>query len=81
MNLRMLEYVIAVAGHGGVTRAADELRVSQPAPSKAIQQLEEEWATLLFHRVGGELVEGELSITVPPGRRRGLSAATSCEIS
>ena len=59
MNLRVLEYLIAVAEHGGVTRAGEELRVSQPALSKAIQQLKEEW---------GKLVEGELSVAVPPER-------------
>lgn len=56
MNLRVLEYVIGVAEHGSVTRAAEALRVSQPALSKAIHQLEEEWETLLFHRVGRRLV-------------------------
>ena len=35
MNLRVLEYVIAGAEHGGVTRAGEELRVSEPALSKA----------------------------------------------
>ena len=65
MNLRVLEYVIAVAEHGRVTRAAEDLRVSQPALSKAIQQPKEEWATLVSEG-RGEPVEGELSVAVPP---------------
>ncbi len=65
MNLRVLEYVIAVAEHGGVTRAEEELRVSQPALSKAIQQLKEEYGALVSEG-RGEPVEGELSVAVPP---------------
>jgi len=80
MNLRVLEYVIAVAEHGGVTRAAEELRVSEPALSKAIQQLEEEWATLVAEGRGQAGRRGALGRGATR-TRRGLSAATSCEIS
>ena len=65
MNLWVLQYVIAVAEHGGVTRAAEELRVSQPALSTAVQQLEREWASLVSEG-RGKLVEGEPSVAVPP---------------
>lgn len=69
MNLRVLEYVIATSDHGSVTRAAAALRMSQPALSKAIHQLEEEWGTQLFHRVGRGLVLTEAgALLVQDGR-------------
>ena len=80
MNLWVLQYVIAVAEHGGVTRAEEELPVSQPALSKAIQQLEEEWATLVSEGRGQAAQRGALGRGTAR-RRRGLPAATACEIS
>lgn len=50
MELRQLEYVVAVARHGHVTRAAEELRVAQSALSRQIQQVERELGVALFER-------------------------------
>lgn len=48
MNLRNLRYFVAVARHGSFQKAAPRIHLTQPALSKAIQQLEEELdATLL----------------------------------
>ncbi|MEO9386763.1 LysR family transcriptional regulator [Chromobacterium phragmitis] len=48
MNLRNLRYFVAVARHGSYQKAAARIHLTQPALSKAIQQLEEELdATLL----------------------------------
>ncbi len=44
--------MIAVAEHGHMTRAAEELGVTQPALSAALRKLEEELGTELFHRTG-----------------------------
>jgi DNA-binding transcriptional LysR family regulator len=52
MDLRRLEYFVAVAEHGTMTRAAAASFVSQPALSKAIRELEAELKTPLFHRIG-----------------------------
>jgi LysR family transcriptional regulator, transcription activator of glutamate synthase operon len=50
MDLRQLEYVLAVAEHGNFTRAAAQLHVAQPALSVAVRRLETELGIRLFHR-------------------------------
>ena len=52
MDARQLGYVVAVVDHGGFTRAAAALHVSQPALSQAIRTLEAELGVELFHRLG-----------------------------
>ncbi|MGE4338382.1 MAG: LysR family transcriptional regulator, partial [Pigmentiphaga sp.] len=52
MDLKRLEYFVCVSEHGGFTRAAIELGITQPALSKQIRQLEVELRQTLFHRNG-----------------------------
>jgi DNA-binding transcriptional LysR family regulator len=56
VSIRQIEYVVAVAEHGGVTSAADALHVSQPALSVAISRLEEHLGKPLFIRRKGRAV-------------------------
>ena len=50
MELRQLEYFLAVNATGSFTRAAERLYVSQPAVTNAIRALEDELGILLFDR-------------------------------
>ena len=50
MDLVQLEYFLAVAEHHSFRRAADAIRVSQPALSRAIQKLEGDLGAPLFVR-------------------------------
>ncbi|HXF67550.1 MAG TPA: transcriptional regulator CynR [Burkholderiales bacterium] len=52
MELRHLRYFLTVARHLSFTRAAAELRVTQPTLSHQIRQLEQSLGTPLFDRVG-----------------------------
>ncbi len=56
MELRQVEYVVGVVEHGGFTRAAVALHVTQPALSEGIGRLEAELGVELFHRVGRRAV-------------------------
>jgi DNA-binding transcriptional LysR family regulator len=49
-RLAQLEYVVALARHGGFRRAADAIGMSQPALSRSIRQLEESLGVALFDR-------------------------------
>ena len=50
MELRQLEYFVAVVRHGGVRHAADELDVSPGNISEQIKSLERELGVRLFDR-------------------------------
>lgn len=63
MKMFQLEYFCSVCYYKSITRAADELHVSQPAISTAIKDLENEYDVSLFHRIGKKLIltsEGEI---------------------
>lgn len=56
MQLSQLEYLQAVANHGGVRKAARAVHVSPQAVSSAIKKLESEYQVVLLDRSVGEAV-------------------------
>lgn len=59
MDLRVLEYFLAVAEEQNVTRASERLHISQPTLSRQIMQLEDEFGVEL-------LVRGNKSVSLTP---------------
>ena len=56
MNTKILEYMVAVAREGSVSKAAEEFYLSQPVLSRHIKKIEEELGTPLFVRKRSGLV-------------------------
>jgi len=50
MEMHQVRYFLAVARHFNFTRAAEELRVTQPSLTRAVQKLESELGGPLFRR-------------------------------
>lgn len=59
MELRQLEYFIAIAETGAFSRAAVRLSVGQPILSRQIKALEHELGVTLYHRTGRGIVLSE----------------------
>jgi len=55
VNIHRLRLFVAVADHGGFSRAAEAFYISQPAVSAQIQRLEQELEVTLFQKVGREV--------------------------
>lgn len=50
MQLEQLQYVVTIAFHENISRAAKELNISQPALSQSIIKLEDELGIKIFQR-------------------------------
>ncbi|MEZ0095394.1 LysR family transcriptional regulator [Streptacidiphilus sp. EB129] len=69
MDARQLEYFLAVVEHGGFTRAADALHITQPALSQAVRALERDLGAQLFERAGrGVVLSAAGTALVGPAR-------------
>lgn len=63
MRLTQLQYFLSVYEHQNITRAAEELHVSQPSITIALKELENEYHVNLFHRINKKMYlteEGQL---------------------
>src|SRR4051794_16416567 len=78
MELHQVAYLLAVVDHGGFTKAAASVPVSQPALSQAIKSLERELGVDLFHRLGRTVqLTAAGQAFVEPAREMLRNAATT----
>ncbi len=75
MELDQVETFLAVATFGGFHRAADALRISQPAVSARIRALEDSLGVRLFSRSRGGLVVSDAGRTFRPHAEQLLRTA------
>ena len=52
MTLQQLRYVVTIAEIGTISKAAEELFVSQPSLTKALKELEKEMQITIFDQIG-----------------------------
>lgn len=65
LNIRDIEYILAIAEEGSVTKASQRLYIAQPSLSQTLKKVEAELGVTLFTRVKGRLKltpEGEFFI-------------------
>ena len=80
MELRQLEYFVAVAEEGSFTRAAERVRVAQPGVSAQIRRLERELGAELLDRSGRTVRLTEAGEAVLPYARAALAAVAGARL-
>lgn len=78
-ELRHLRYLLAVAEHGSFTRAAEELRISQPTLSQQVKQLERTVGAQLLDRTGRRVRLTDAGETYAHHARRALRDLAAAE--
>jgi DNA-binding transcriptional LysR family regulator len=88
MNLQQLRYLVGVADHGTMTRAAAAIPVAQPVLTRAVRKLEGELGVALFDRHGRGVVLTAMGVAVADRARAVLAGvddiagfATASELS
>ncbi|RDI33146.1 LysR family transcriptional regulator [Lentzea flaviverrucosa] len=77
MELRQLEYFVAVAESGSFTRAAERVHVAQPGVSAQIRRLERELGHALLDRSGRTVTLTDVGAAVLPLVRAALGSVES----
>ena len=77
MELRQLQYLVAVADEASFTRAAAQAHVAQPGVSAQIRRLERELGQPLLDRSGGTVRVTEADAAVLPYARAALAAVAA----
>lgn len=80
MELRQLEYFVAVAEEGNFTKAATKVHVAQPGVSAQIRRLERELGEQLLDRSGRTVRLTEVGAAVLRYARSALAAATGAKL-
>ncbi|MEU5107215.1 MULTISPECIES: LysR family transcriptional regulator [unclassified Streptomyces] len=80
MELRQLEYFVAVVEEANFTRAAERLHVAQPGVSAQIRRLEHELGQELLDRSGRSVRPTEVGAAVLPHARAALSAVSGVRL-
>lgn len=74
MEIRQLEYLVAVLDEGGFTRAAERVHVTQPGISAQVRRLERELGAELVDRTGRTVRPTAAGAAVLPYARAALAA-------
>ena len=80
MELRQLEYFVAVAEEGGFTKAAARVHVAQPGVSAQIRRLEQELGETLFDRSGRSVQLTGVGAAFLPYARSALSSVDGARL-
>jgi LysR family hydrogen peroxide-inducible transcriptional activator len=75
LSLRELEYVVAVADHGGFVRAAEHCRVAQPSLSTQVRKLEQRLGIVIFERTTRRVIVTAVGKSFIEQARRVLAEA------
>jgi DNA-binding transcriptional LysR family regulator len=78
-TLRQLEVFLATAHSGNISRAAEQLAMSQSAASSALREVEQQFDVQLFDRIGKRLQLNELGRAIQPQAEELLERAVSLE--
>src|SRR5689334_11097331 len=80
MELRQLEYFVAVAEEASFTRAAARVHVAQPGVSAQIRRLEQELGETLLDRSGRTVTLTEVGEALLPHARAALSSVDGARL-